>query len=294
MGSGIAGIDHVIVGVRALDEARGRWRRLGFAVSPRGRHIGRNTANYCIMFAADYIELLGVADPSPPDLVLPAAAVGMPRLEAFLTVREGLMAAAFAPDGAAEGARATLQRQGLNPAELQPLSRRIELTEGVATPRFSLVALPPEETPGLDCFLCEHLTPELMRRPEWLRHPNGAVGLEGVHVLVDSTAALLPAYDRLFGIAEVTTTDAVVTLHAGHHWIVFGTPDDFATMHPTLEVEREFPLPGIVALELGVARASDTADFLARQQIAFTGMPDGSLAVPAREANGAILIFGQR
>jgi Glyoxalase-like domain len=293
MGSGIAGIDHVIVGVRALEEARRRWRRLGFALSPRGRHIGQNTANYCIMFAANYIELLGVADPSSSDRSLPPAGAGMLRLEVFLTAREGLMAAAFAPDGTAEAARAALLGQGLHPAEPQPLSRRIELAEGDATPRFSLVALPPEETPGLDCFLCEHLTHELLRRPEWLRHPNGAVGIAGVHVLVESTAALLPAYDRLFGIAEVTTTDAVVTLHAGRQRIVFSTPDDFATMHPALDYEREFPLPGIVALELGVARAGDTADFLTRQQIAFTPMPDGSLAVPAGEATGAILFFAE-
>ena len=58
-------------------------------------------------------------------------------------------------------------------------------------PRFSLLSLPADETPGLDSFICAHLTPELMRRPEWLRHPNGALGLKGIHVLVESTAALL-------------------------------------------------------------------------------------------------------
>jgi catechol 2,3-dioxygenase-like lactoylglutathione lyase family enzyme len=292
MRSAIAGIDHVIVGVRSLEEARSRWRRLGFAVSPRGRHIGQSTANYCIMFAADYIELLGVADPLPRQPPA-AAAIGMLGLEAFLTAREGLMAAAFAPSGTAEAARTILLRQGLHPSEPRPLERQIELAEGVATPRFSLVALPPQETPGLDSFLCEQLTPELLRRPEWLRHPNGAVGLAGLYVLVESTAPLLGAYDRLFGIPDVTTTDAVVAVRAGRHRIVFSTPDDFETMHPALDFDRDFPLPGIAALELDVAHAADTADFLARQRIAFTPLPDGSLAVPAREATGAVLFFTQ-
>src|SRR5438067_1608228 len=39
MDYGIAGIDHLIVGVRDLEQARLGWRRLGFTLSPRGRHI---------------------------------------------------------------------------------------------------------------------------------------------------------------------------------------------------------------------------------------------------------------
>src|SRR5256885_7807128 len=109
-----------------------------------------------------------------------------------------------------------------------------------SVPRFSLMSLPANETPGLDCFICTHLTPELMRRPEWLHHPNGAIGLKGIHVLVESTASLLQPYDRLFGIQQVTTTDAVATVHVGPHPIVFSTPDDFSTMYPALEVAPDF------------------------------------------------------
>src|SRR5438128_10426864 len=62
MTNAIAGIDHVIVGVRDLELAREGWSRLGFTLSPRGRHIGLGTGNYCIMFASEYIELLGIVD----------------------------------------------------------------------------------------------------------------------------------------------------------------------------------------------------------------------------------------
>ena len=183
----IAGIDHVILGVRELETARATWRRLGFSLSPRGRHIGQPTGNYCVMFPGDYIELLGLVDSDG----------SAHRLSNFLAWREGLMGVAFAPVGSAEEARAALSRRGLHPSEPRPLARQIELPEGTALPRFSLVSLPPEETPGLDSFLCSHLTPELMRRPDWLDHPNGATGLKAIHVLVESTAPLLAAYDRL-------------------------------------------------------------------------------------------------
>ena len=61
---GLTGIDHVLVGVDDLEVAREGWSRLGFTLSPRGRHIGWGTANYCVMFPGDYVELLGVLDAS--------------------------------------------------------------------------------------------------------------------------------------------------------------------------------------------------------------------------------------
>jgi len=281
MPNGIAGIDHVIVAVRDLERARMGWTRLGFNLTPRGRHLGQGTANYCIMFGRDYLELLGVVERDEH----------ANRLEAFLQRREGPMAVAFAPEGPPEAAAAALAALGLHPSESRALGRELELPEDTVVPRFSLMTLPPEETPALDCFLCAHLTPELLRRPEWLVHPNGAIGINSVHLLVEDTAALLPAYDRLFGLHEVTTTDAVASVRAGPHRILFSTPDDFMTMHPGIDIEPDFPLPGIAALELATGRRDTTADYLAQWQIPFDEAPDGRLAVPAEEGNGTVLFF---
>jgi Glyoxalase-like domain len=281
MRNGIAGIDHVIIGVRDLERARFGWTRLGFTLSPRGRHIGQATANYCIMFPADYLELLGIVGEDAE----------AHRLKAFLAQREGIVGPAFALSGSPEEARAALARLNLHPSEPRALGRQLELPEGTVAPRFSLINLPPEETPGLDCFLCGHLTPELMRRPEWLAHPNGAIGIRAIHVLVAETAPLLPAFDRLFGLQEVTTTDAVASVRVGRHRIQFSTLDDFLTMYPGVELAGDFPLPGVAALELAVADRDRTADYLTQWQVAFDEWPDGRVAVPAREANGAFLLF---
>src|SRR5437763_777268 len=154
MRNGIAGIDHVIIGVRDLERARMGWTRLGFALTPRGRHLGQETANYCIMFARDYLELLGFV----------ARDDYAHRLETFLRHREGAMSVAFRPAGSAEDAAAALSALGLHPSQPRALGRQLELPEGTVVPRFSLLTLPPEETPGLDCFLCGHLTPERLRR----------------------------------------------------------------------------------------------------------------------------------
>jgi catechol 2,3-dioxygenase-like lactoylglutathione lyase family enzyme len=282
MRSGIAGIDHVIIAVGDLERARRGWTRLGFNLTPRGRHLGQGTANYCIMFERDYLELLGYVE----------ADEQARRLQAFLARRRGgPMGLAFAPGAAIDEVRAQLAGNGLHPGEPRALARQLELPAGTVVPRFSLIDLPAEDTPALDCFVCGHLTPDLMRRPEWLVHPNGALGVRAVHVLVEDTAPLLPAYDRAFGLHEVTTTDAVASLQVGSHRIVFTTPDDFATMHPGIDIEDDFPLPGIVALELAIGHSDETADYLTQWQIPFDDMPDGSIAIPAAEADGTVLLF---
>ncbi|HEX3864825.1 MAG TPA: VOC family protein [Stellaceae bacterium] len=281
MRNGIAGIDHVIVAVHDLDSARRGWTRLGFTLTPRGRHLGQGTANYCVMFPGDYLELLGFVEPD-------AAAA---RLQAFLAAREGAMSLAFAPDGPVEETAAALIALGLHPGGPRALGRQLELPEGTVVPRFTLLSLPPEETPALDCFLCAHLTPELVRRPEWLVHPNGVTGLRSVTVIAEDTAALLPAYDRLFGLHEVTTTDAVASIRSGPHRLLFATPDDFETMHPAIDLAADFPAPGIAALELAVIDREQTADYLTQWQVPFDEIPDGRLAVASREANGVVLFF---
>ena len=280
----IAGIDHVIIAVREFDRARSNWSRLGFTLTPRGRHSGQSTANHCMMFEDDFVELLGIVDPGD----------NVEHLAAFLARREGARAVAFAPVGSAEDARSALLERGLHPSELRPLGRQMDLPEGTSIPRFNLIGLPPEDTPGLaDSFICAHLTPELMRRPEWLTHSNGANGLKGLYIVVETTAPLLPAYDRLFGIQQVTTTDTIVTVHVGRHRIVFSTPDDFLTMHPKIDLDPDFPVPGIIALELGVALRDRTAGYFTEQRITFDEQPDGSLVVPATEANGVTLFFSE-
>ncbi len=278
--TGITGIDHVLLAVQNLDAAQMGWRRLGFATSPRGKHLGRGTGNCCLMFEHDYIELFGIIGPEPAS----------PEYVAFLAEREGPMKLAWATQDGAEAA-AALAKLGLHPAPPRDLSRQLELPEGTAVPRFSIVALPPEDTPGLTSFLCAHLTPELMRRRAWLAHPNGATGLAGITVVVEDTAPLVAPYEQLFGAGSVATTDDVVTLRVGEHRIIFATPDDFAAMYPEVDVEPEALRSGIAALTVTVGDPEATADYLANWHVAFETAGRRAVLVPPDEANGTVLEF---
>src|ERR1700728_1999709 len=118
MAHGITGIDHTLVGVRDLETADLHWTRLGFSLSPRGRHFGWGTANHCIMFADAYIELLGIVAPDQPSN----------GLDAFLSHRQGLLGVAWASRDSAATV-ASLHEAGIGCGEVKDLARQLELPE---------------------------------------------------------------------------------------------------------------------------------------------------------------------
>src|SRR3546814_21183138 len=120
------------------------------------------------MFPGDYIELFGIGD----------ATLFTNNLNRFLESREGLLGIAFASDDVAAADRA-LRRARVVPGELRDLKRILEDPEGEVWPSFKLLHMPPEATPGTSAFLCQHLTPELVWRPQWCQQANGATGQTG-------------------------------------------------------------------------------------------------------------------
>jgi catechol 2,3-dioxygenase-like lactoylglutathione lyase family enzyme len=277
----ITGLDHVIVGVRDLEAARRQWARLGFNSTPRGRHVGWATANYCIMLDRDYVELLGIVDPS-------GFTNGLDQhLDA---VGEGLLGIALGTTDAATTA-AAWRAAGLASATAGSLMRLLESENPPVELRFANVMLDPTERAGLNLFACTHLTPAPMRRPAWLRHPNGALGIAAVTVLADAVEPLAAFATRVLGSAAVTRTDRVVAMQTGTCPIILATPDDAALLHPGFALADRAPEPRLAVLEIAVAEPAATARFLDRQGVAHGRDADGAVLVEASEASGVHLAF---
>jgi len=280
MAHGLTGIDHTLVGVRELEAAHRQWSRLGFTLSPRGRHFGWGTANYCVMFKDSYIELLGIVDPEQPNN----------DLDAFLTKRQGVMGLAWGSRDCAATA-ASLNAAGLECSPAKDLARQLELPEETVLLRFKLGYLPARVTPGIASFVCEHVTPDRLRHPAWLVHPNGAVGLKGITIAVEDPPAATADYDKLFGSHNVNRTDNVLTVHAGRHSLVFASPDDLSALQPDLD-EADIPAPpAIVLMTIASADLEQTADYLTQWQIEYEEHGHHSIVVPPVMATGAALEF---
>lgn len=278
MANHIAGIDHVIVGVRDLDRARAAWQRLGFSATPRGRHVGWGTANYCLMFEGDYIELLGIVDPGSDTN----------NLDRFLERREGMMSVALRTTDP-DGTRAAWQAAGLDPSDVGDFGRRLEPDTEL---RFKNVMLAPEAAGGIPMFACAHLTPEGMRTPDWLAHDNGALGLASITVVVDDPATFAEPLGKVFGTSTLTDTDDTLAVHAGGAVLLLVTPDDLDMLHPELEAAVEQEGEAILAaLAVRVADLDRTATLLDRASVPYRRSRSGAIGVAPEHTHGVLLEF---
>lgn len=275
----ISGIDHLLIGVTDLDATAQQWRRLGFQLTPRGRHIGWGTGNYCIMFECDYLELLGILDP----------AQFTNNLDKFLETREGLMGVALASDDTAACAQ-QLQVAGIAASEPRALKRVLEMPEGEVLPEFSLVMLPGKATPALSTFICRHLSPQLVRRPEWLHHANRARGLVSMTVVVDDPAAIAFGWLPIFGEDSIKTANLVTVIDTGNGHIRFTTKDGLAQLYPALDPLPAYPTPWIAAMKIAVADKARCRDHLRFENVLALKTGKGCI-VPPEEANGIIIEF---
>ncbi len=276
--SPLKGIDHTLVGVRDLEAARALWTRLGFTLTPRGRHIGWGTANYCIMLEPGYIELLGIVDPT----------LFTNDLDKFLAVREGLMGLAFASDDV-DATKARLLAAGLHPDGPKDLKRLLELPEGTVVPEFRLLYLPKEETPDLSAFVCCHLTPELVRRREWLRHPNGALGLAEVTIVVENPNRSAQGYAPYFGRDAIAAAAGAATVSSPQGVIRFMTQEAYGRRFSGATTSGARPFPA--AMTLASRSLAETGEFLRRQGLRIEKSAEGTLFLPANAANGTLLEF---
>jgi catechol 2,3-dioxygenase-like lactoylglutathione lyase family enzyme len=256
------GIDHVVIAVRDLDRAEAQYRRLGFALTPRGHHVKLGSYNHCAMFAEDYLELLGQGTPARP------------ALERFLRMREGIAGVALRTSDARQ-TFARLRKLGLKPAEPVDFGRPVDTPDGEREARFTTTELDNDMTAGIRVFFCEHKTPDLVWLPRFLEQPNGVTGLAGLTV-VDAGASFATAFERALGEAS----GALEYLGPAE------ASDRFAG-DPILALAP----PYVAAVRFRVRDRDATARFLRGSGVPTRNGPKGVLQVSSRDAMGAVLEF---
>jgi catechol 2,3-dioxygenase-like lactoylglutathione lyase family enzyme len=278
----ILGFDHVIVGVRDLDAACRAFAHLGFTVSPRGRHIGWATANYCIMFPKDYVELLGIVD----------AAAFTNNLDRFLETREGLMSLAYASDDAGAAAE-ELRARGIAADGPKDLQRDLELTEGTVQPAFKLTHLPAAVSPAAPSFICQHLNRPMVWQDQWLAHENGARGVLSVTGVVAEPGAAALAYGALFGPAAVSTGVGCIDVDVGGATVRLAAPGGLSQLYPGLSALPDHPPPWLCGMRLAVESLAATAAALDVRGVPYFRDGDQVLRLRPEMACGAVIEFAE-
>ncbi|HYH38840.1 MAG TPA: VOC family protein [Azospirillum sp.] len=275
----IDGIDHLVIAVRDLDRAREAYAKLGFTLTARGRHTELKSANHTIMFADDYVELLAIEEPNPATAAW----------SEFLKTREGLAAAAL-KTADARAAQAELAAAGLSGGEAVDFGRPVDLPEGRRDARFTITQVAPAATPGGRMFLCQHHTRDVVWRPEYLTHENGATALAALIVAADDPEAVAGPYATLFG-THVEPRGAIRVVQTGAAPIVVAPPAALTHLwadDPVLSAPR----PCLAGFAVKVK------DFYAAQQVLQrsklpTIAGEGVLRVASRHTHGAAVAFAE-
>ncbi len=161
-------LDHVVINaLRGMDAAAEIFAALGFTLTPLGRH-SLGSINHLMVAPGAYLELVGVPE------------TGKQRQE-VLDSPLGLSGLVFRTDDA-DATYARLKGDELHPSEPVAFSRPVEI-DGVAhDAAFRTVKVPNGLFPAGRVYFCQHLTPDLVWREEWLTHPNGFCGFDRIVV----------------------------------------------------------------------------------------------------------------
>jgi hypothetical protein len=277
----VSGLDHVVVLVRDLAGAEAQFARLGFRPTPRGVHSAHmGTGNTTILFGdGTYLEALGVLQPTGNNLAV----------RTVLAEREGPYGLAFKTDDA-DAAAAEFAHAGIGPGVALEFARPVELPSGSRQAAFRVARTDPEHTPGTWLFVCQHRTPEVTWRTDYLDQPNGAHGLAEVAGMADDLGAVAEAYGRIFE-DRLRYDGQIVVIDAGSARITFCRPAAFAERFAPFGQELGAAAPRLAALRLRTGSLEQTQAVLSANSVRHVATAHGTIVVVSDEACGTIIEF---
>ena len=277
----VIGIDHAVVMVKDLDGAAETWKRLGFTISPRGTHSAHmGSGNTTIMLDPDYMELLGILNPT--DHNAPA--------RAFLDKRgEGIERIAFTAVDSAAGAE-EIRARGYPPVGPIDFERPVTMPDGsLSAAKFRVFQWPVAEAPGgVRIFACQHKTRETVWIPELMRHANAAKRLKQVLIVTPDSGGDAAHLTRMIDREARSDSDGAVTVPSGgdRAEFVFLTRDQLARRYPGVSLAG-LPDRGGAGLVLASADLAATATALGPAAI----HSGGGVCVAPSQATGTLLAF---
>ncbi|MBL4660764.1 MAG: VOC family protein [Alcanivoracaceae bacterium] len=283
MFNGIKSIDHPVIAVENMSSSAKTYEKLGFTVPPRGSHVEWGTGNWCIMFADDYLELRGILNPERYTLNLDKV------LDQY---GEGLMGIAFGTDSAKNNYN-EMSNNGIKPERpVQQLTRNFELSEGWVQPKFSLCFPNDEDITGLmHVVCCQHLTPELIRKPQYLTHANGVTGVISMTGLITDTDKVERVQQHLLGKDAVKRigNSLHISLPSKQH-IHLLSAKEYQTTYGELsrKIKKQSHL-GVTSLK--VDDITKIKNILSHAQIPFKSSATGNILVGAEYTCGVVLEF---
>jgi len=177
-------LDHLVINTKFdLDRYQLFFSSLGFILTPRSRH-SLGSMNHLILFNDCYLELVGME------------AGGKIRKDIHES-HQGIDGLVFKMNDAGEVFK-RLEKAGIT---AQPPERFNRMIEGGKHAEFVTVRLEAGQFPEGRIYFCQHLTPELIWIPKYMKHPNGVNGLSHLTLAAPDVLLAQQGYGKM-GVLE--------------------------------------------------------------------------------------------
>lgn len=266
-------LDHI--GIFALEpkENAAVLEQLGFLLTPYcvqtnpasngDAPLLTGTANRCAMFERGYLELLS-----------PTIETALSdQLKTAVDRYTGLHLAAFTTANT-DRTFELLTNAGFAPGPVVNMNREVEIDGSPATLRFSVVRVPPESMAEGRIQFLRHHTSDLLWEDRWMKHPNGAVGLTDLLMVVADLDEATDRYTRFLSQSPIH----------GRNFVVFDLPRGRITIanktfYQTLEEMPALPkLPFMAACAIEIKDIDSTKSILKTNGVSWHEYTDKQIA----------------
>jgi len=133
--------------------------------------------------------------------------------------------------------------------------------------------------------------PDAFMEPEWIVHPNGALGLTAIHAVADDPKATADALAKEWNAVMEEIFDGCAVVKTGAVELLVWSPAAWQAEYKSVEAMAPAERPAIVGLTIAVERARPLQALLRANNVPFALNEGDRVIVPAEHAGGLAIEF---
>jgi hypothetical protein len=137
----------------------------------------------------------------------------------------------------------------------------------------------------------QQATPDAFMEPEWIVHPNGALGMMAVHAVSDDPQETAKALGEAWGAITEDLFDGCVMVQTGAVELMIWSPSAYQAEYKDVEAMAPEQKPAVVGVAIAVERARPLQALLRANNVPFALTEGDRVIVPAEQVDGLMFEF---
>lgn len=143
----------------------------------------------------------------------------------------------------------------------------------------------------LPWFAVKHETPDAFMEPEWIVHPNGALGMMAIHAVAENPREVAKALKAAWSASIEEIFDGCMMTKAGSVELLIWSPVAYQLEYKALEIMAPAELPAVVGAAVAVERARPLQALLRANNVPFAVAEGDRVLVAPEQAGGLMIEF---